>query len=150
MRSSMRIPDWRPAFLIALSLTSFCSSNVVAAPSPMPAPTSAGGLFQDKPFGPLPPPTATPPIKIRDLEDPKPIPFGWYVGGGVLAAVTVMLLLWGAARAWRSSNLFDRQYYFPTDPEPALRLNAVRCGGHMATIDLGPPDVPPPSETKDT
>ena len=150
MRDSMRISYWRPAFLLALSVVSLHFSNAVAAPSPMPAPTSAGGLFQDKPFGPLPPPTPTPPIQIREFEDPKPIHFGWYVGGAVVTAATILLLLWGAARAWRSSNLFDRQYYFPTDPEPALRLNAVRCGGHMATIDLGPPDVSPPSETKDT
>jgi len=149
-RSRMRIATARWVFVIALSCLFFYSSQFFGAPSPMPAPTSAGDLFREKPFGPIPPPAPTPEIKTRDFEESKPIPVGWYIGGGVVAGLMVALLLWGAARAWHSSNLFDRQYSFPTGVQAALRLGGDRCGGHMATISLGSADLSPTLETKDT
>ncbi|HMJ07075.1 MAG TPA: hypothetical protein VK474_12515 [Chthoniobacterales bacterium] len=125
------------------------SPAAVLAQSPLPAPSSAKGLFEEKPFGPLPPPTPTPSVRPISLEEEKPIPPAFYIGGAVVAALAVAALLYGAARAWRSSNLFDRQYRFPEGAEAQLRFGAMRCGGHMATIAFGPGAEPPRSKAKD-
>ena len=134
-----------PALLIFLLL----ASPALGASSPFPAPSSANSLFREKTYGPLPPPTPTPsPKAVLAHEEEKPIPAGWRIGGIVAAVLALAGLLYGAARAWRSSNLFDRQYRFPEAGEPALRLGGNRCGGHMATIKLDAPAGSPRSKAK--
>ena len=51
-------------------------------------------------------------------------------------------IFYAASRAWRSSNVFDRQYRFPEGGEAALRFGATRSGGHMATIKFEPKQRP--------
>lgn len=120
------------SILLALS----AAAHIFAAsPPPMPPPQPAGSLFQDRHFGPLPPPTQAP-TKRLDLEEDKPIPPEWIYGGLAAAAIISAFIFWRSARLWRSSNLFDQQYRFPPNPQPALRFGAHRCGGNMATIRL--------------
>jgi hypothetical protein len=140
----------RFAALPALLFFLLIASPAVSAQSPFPAPSSANSLFQEKPYGPLPPPTPTPsPKTVLVEEEEKPIPAGWRIGGIVAAVLALAALLYGAARAWRSSNLFDRQYRFPAGSEAALRFGANRCGGHMATIKLDASAAAPRSKAKD-
>jgi hypothetical protein len=131
-----------------LALILFAASPMPAAPTPLPAPSSANSLFKRRPIGPLPPPTPTPSPKRRIVEDETPVPLGWRISGIAAAALFGLALLYGAARAWRSSNLFDRQYRFPDEGEAAERLGGRRCGGHMATIRFDADDAAP-SEPKD-
>ena len=117
----------------------------------LPTPEPAGALFKDRPFGPQPPPTPTPASRRINPDDDKPIPLSWIIGGASAAALAIAALLYGSARQWRSSNLFDRQYRFPADPKPALRFGAKKCGGHLARVQFGSALGPSPqrSETKD-
>lgn len=124
------------------------ATTAVCAQSPLPAPSSAESLFKERPFGPLPPPTASPSPKHFASEDEKPIPASWWIGGIAGVVVAAAGVLYGAARAWHSSNLFGRQYRFPEGGEAALRFGAMRSGGHMASIRFG--EGRPVSKTKDT
>jgi hypothetical protein len=66
----------------------------------------------------------------------KPIPLGWkitIVATGFAVAASALLF---SVRAWRSSNLFDREYRFPPVKSAALRLGANKSGGSMATVDF--------------
>ena len=66
----------------------------------------------------------------------KPIPLGWkitIVATGFAVAASALLF---SVRAWRSSNLFDREYRFPAVKSAALRLGANKSGGSMATVDF--------------
>src|SRR3981081_2882622 len=59
----------------------------------------------------------------------KPIPLGWkitIVATGFAVAASALLF---SVRAWRSSNLFDREYRFPAVTNVALRLGANKSGG---------------------
>ena len=76
--------------------------------------------------------TPTPMRKIKEPE--QPIPVGWIIGGAAVIVIGTALFLWGSARQWHSSNLFDRQYRFPRSTKVAQRFGAKRCGGHMATV----------------
>jgi hypothetical protein len=97
-------------------------------------------------FAPLAPALAqTPNDPASDSAEPmsppnqtKPIALVWkiVIGGIVLAAVGGASYV--SLRAWRSSNLFDRQYRLPPAPPAALRLGAPKSGGWMATIRFGP------------
>jgi hypothetical protein len=78
--------------------------------------------------------TLPPSAFARPQRPQKPIPLGWKIAIVATALVVASALLTVAARAWRSSNLFDRQYRFPPVSEPALRLGAKKSGGCMATI----------------
>jgi hypothetical protein len=113
----------------------FCASGhwVVAQ---LPPPVAATPEFEERPFGPLPAPTKEPKAKPKDVER-KPIPVGWLIGGAASAILGIAGLLYGASKAWHSSNLFDREYRFPTGGEAALRFGGKRCGGHMATVRFG-------------
>ena len=74
--------------------------------------------------------------------DSQPMTLGWKIVVGIVVALAVTALATGlcfAVRAWRFSNLFDRQYRFPTAPEVPLRLGASKSGGCMATLVF---DVP--------
>ena len=64
----------------------------------------------------------------------KPVPLVWKVAIvlSVLAAAGVALRI--SMRVWRSANLFDREYRFPTPTAAPLRFGGSRSGGHMATI----------------
>ena len=99
-------------------------------------PAPAGPLFEDRPFGPREP-DATPLTRKVNPEDETPIPLSWIVGGACAVALATALLLYGSARQWRSSNLFDRQYRFPVLPNPALRFGGKKNGGHLAQIHFG-------------
>ncbi len=121
----------------------FCltSSGFVAeAQEPSPAPSAP--LFRERPFGPRPMPTPTPRDRPVASEERKPIPIGWTIAGWSLAALAVAAILYGSVRAWRSSNLFGRQYRFPTPNEVSLRFGGTKSGGHMATVEFGPQDIP--------
>ncbi len=139
------------SLLLAVSSLLLVSPSRAASPTPFPEPSSANSLFQNRPIGALPPPTATPRPKhyFQDEEEVKPIPRSWWIGGIVIAVLAVVALLYGAARSWRSSNLFDRQYRFPTGGTAALRFGGMRSGGHMATLNLDGETLPPPSKTED-
>ena len=80
--------------------------------------------------------TDTPPSFAHPAAD-KPIPVEWKLS--IIGAVLLLsaALLFFAARAWRSWNLFDRQYRFPAVADPALRFGASRSGGCMATLSYG-------------
>lgn len=102
----------------------------------LPPPQPAGPLFKERPYGPVPPPQPTPEHRKNVFEEPNPIPTSWIVSGIAVVVLAIAALLYGSARRWRSSNLFDRQYRFPKSPEPALRFGAPKSGGHMATVQL--------------
>jgi|ERR1700682_1323537 len=87
--------------------------------------------------------TETPPPEVASEFAPaqsvrsKPIPLPWkiaIVATGLVVAASALLV---SVRAWRSSNLFDREYRFPSVTNVALRLGANKSGGGMATIDFG-------------
>jgi len=125
------------------------STGDLSAQLPTPAP--AGPLFQERPFGPRPAATPTPERKKSDSEAKQPIPLAWILGGTGIGLLAIVALLYGSARRWRSSNLFDRQYRFPIVEEPALRFGAKKCGGHLAKVQLGldPLQGEQASKTKD-
>lgn len=126
----LRLLPWLHLLLTVASLDA-------AAPTPFPPPSSAGQLFEERGFGPLPLPTQTPPPPKRfDSEEEKPIPREWIMAGLATVALAVAGIIYGSARAWRSSNIFDQQYRFPANEHPALRFGGPRGGGHMATIRL--------------
>jgi hypothetical protein len=118
----------------------------------LPPPSTAKPEFKERPFGPLPAPTRPPAAKPKDVEESEPLPLGWKVGIGVAIALAVAGLLYGASRAWHSSNLFDYQHRFPVGNDAALRFGGKRSGGHMATLSFGDrADArrePQPSEAK--
>jgi len=109
---------------------------MVVAQLPPPEPTRPE--FVERPFGPIPPPTPTPSPK-RIVEESKPIPRSWIITGIVVAVLATLALLYSGYRAWRSSNLFDRQYRFPKGPSAAVRFGGNKCGGLMATVSFRAP-----------
>lgn len=129
-----------------LLLLSFGFASELPAQNITPSP--AEPLFKERPFGPLPEPTAPPGRKAPEPE-PLDIPLGWWIAMGVTGALAVAALYYISARRWHSSNLFDREYRFETVPDPALRFGAKKCGGHMARIELGSFVRPAQSKTKD-
>ena len=72
----------------------------------------------------------------------KPIPLPWKIAIVFGAIAVASLTLWISMRVWRSANLFDREYHFPPAAIAALRLGAMRSGGHMATTNFGDRDGP--------
>jgi hypothetical protein len=66
----------------------------------------------------------------------KPIPRVWKVTIVAIGLVVAGSALLFSMRAWRSSNLFDREYRFPRVTNAALRLGANKSGGCMATINF--------------
>ena len=109
----------------------------------LPAPPAATPDFKERPFGPIPPPTQPPKAKPKDIEPSKPLPLGWKITIGAAIVLGTAGLLYGASKAWHSSNLFDREYRFPTGSTAALRFGGKRCGGHMATLRFGNPMAQP-------
>jgi hypothetical protein len=68
-------------------------------------------------------------------------------GAAVLLFVSVILLV-RSVRAWRSSNLFDRQYRFPAPGPAALRFGGNRCGGQLATLTFRTVEMKPSEKSK--
>ena len=62
--------------------------------------------------------------------------FGLKIALGLLVLLAFAAAFYFALRAWRSSNLFHREYRFPVPKNVALRLGASRSGGRMATADF--------------
>jgi len=122
-------------FVLPALLLLWASVLPVAAQPPKPSPSAP--LFQDRPFGPRPAPTLPRAVKPKESQPEKPIPIVWVISGGLAAVASAVALLYWAARAWRSSNLFDRQHRFPEAKEAALRLGGTRRGGHMARLRFG-------------
>ncbi len=127
------------AILAAVVCLLLMSVAGVEAQSPTPTPP----IFDPRPLGVIPTPTPTPIRKFTPVEEPaQPIPQSWKIAGGVAGALAVAGLLYGAARAWRASNIFDRQYVFPTSRDAAVRFGGEKCGGHMATVRFRPEQKP--------
>lgn len=135
MRCSNRSLGRSASLLPLLFLLLTGLSLHAASPTPLPPPAPAGSLFQERAIGAIPRPE-TPLPKRHNPEDEKPIPREWIIGGIAAAVLVIAGILFRSARAWRSSNIFDQQYRFPVNDNPALRFGAHRCGGHMATIRL--------------
>ncbi len=133
-------------FALLVMFVSLISSTAFPTPTPYPEPKSAKKLFKNRPWGPRPKPTPAPSSRRRS-EEREPFPAGWRRGLIAGATLLTFVILYRAARALRSANLFDRQYRFPKSTEAAFRFGATRSGGHMATIHFGPD---PPSKTEDT
>ncbi len=132
----MRSPSNAFVLLSAVCLWLSLAGKGAAAPFPSPSP---GGTIELRVYGIIPTPSPTPKPTAAPLEEPsKPIPRGWIVGGAIAGALLAAGLFYGAARAWRESNLFDRQYRFPAVSGVAVRLGAEKCGGHLATVRFGP------------
>jgi hypothetical protein len=120
---------------MAAALLLIATASPVLAQLPAPSPTEP--IFDKRPFTPWATPTPELPSRVLEDAERKPIPREWIIGGSVALVVVALLLLWGASRAWRSSNLFDQQYRFPVrGGEVALRLGGKKSGGHMASIAL--------------
>jgi hypothetical protein len=81
----------------------------------------------------VPPPAPTP--ARAHIPESEPIPQGWIIAGEAALALISAVVLIAATRAWRSSNLFDRKYRFPSGEPAALRFGGTRSGGFMATIE---------------
>ncbi|MEP6821334.1 MAG: hypothetical protein ABI946_03190 [Chthoniobacterales bacterium] len=140
----------RLTLLLTFAFLAFAKTPRAAEPTPLPAPSSANSLFKAQAFGPLPPPTPSPTPRHNSLEEGKPIPRSWWIGAIAIVVLAAIGILFAASRAWRSSNVFDRQYRFPEGGEAALRFGGTRSGGHMATIQFEPKARSSSSETKDS
>ena len=133
----------RVVVLLAFLMLLLC---VAAHPlfAQLPPPPAATPDFKERPYGPIPAPTKEPKAKAKDTEPAKPLPLGWKITIGVAVVLGTAGVLYGASKAWHSSNLFDREYRFPTEGDAALRFGGKRCGGHMATVQFGEPLAPHP------
>jgi hypothetical protein len=67
----------------------------------------------------------------------RPIARGWKIAIVAIVAMGSGFALAFSIRAWRSSNLFDRQYRFPAVGAVEFRLGANKSGGRMVTIEFG-------------
>jgi hypothetical protein len=77
-----------------------------------------------------------PPQAERPPPPSKPLPRAVLIAGAAVLLLVSSILLFKSARAWRSSNLFDRQYRFPSTGPAALRFGGNRCGGQLATLNF--------------
>jgi hypothetical protein len=81
----------------------------------------------------VPPPSETP---VRGYEpESEPIPNGWIYAGEAVVVLLCAVVLIAAARAWRASNIFERQYRLPSGEPAARRFGGTRSGGFMAVIE---------------
>lgn len=80
------------------------------------------------------PPPEEAPVRGSPPES-EPIPQGWIIAGEALAAVIGVAMLIAATKAWRSSNIFERKYQFPSGEPAARRFGGNRSGGRMAVIE---------------
>ena len=75
-------------------------------------------------------------VARSEAVEGKPLPLGWKIAIVCIVTVGTGFLLAFSIRAWRSSNLFDRQYRFPAVAAVAFRLGANKSGGCMALIEF--------------
>jgi hypothetical protein len=85
---------------------------------------------------PTPSPTPSPPSAFaRPQRAPvKPISRAAKIAIAATLLAVALVAAGFSMRAWRSFNLFDRQYRFPPIADANLRLGATKSGGCMATI----------------
>ena len=81
----------------------------------------------------IPPPAETP--ARENIPEREPIPENWVNAMEAVLALGGLVILILAARAWRESNIFGRQYRFRADEPAARRLGGTRSGGFMAVIE---------------
>jgi hypothetical protein len=107
-------------------LVGFAISAPLAFAQPDPS------IFDERRYVPHEPPP--PPDAERPPTLAKPLPRAVLIAGTAAILLVSSLVLVKSVRAWRSSNLFDRQYRFPEPGPAALRFGGNRCGGHLATL----------------
>ena len=89
--------------------------------------------FGDPGLPPVPTPTEPPSAFVQSRTVYKlPLRIKLAIAGATLTVGLVAFAF--SVRAWRSWNLFDRQYHFPPVAAVALRLGGSKSGGCMATI----------------
>jgi hypothetical protein len=111
--------------IFVLVLAGFAISAPLAFAQPDPS------IFDERRYVPQ----ATPPPQAQRPSTPaKPIPRAVLIAGAAVLLLVSSIVLVKSARAWRSSNLFDRQYRFPAPGPAALRFGGNRCGGQLATL----------------
>ena len=130
LRSSAR--HLRARRLSTLAALLFCVIAATPAVAELPPPSTSPPVFQDRPFGPKPPPTPPQPSVVRP-GSADPIPRSWILGGIAFGGVVAGAILFFALRAWRMARIFGRQYRFPVPANVALRLGGERSGGLLAT-----------------
>jgi hypothetical protein len=114
------LPSPKPRRIaLFLSIVVFAAAPVAICQTQNPSPDSSRALAQDQ------------------RPHTKPIPVGWKIAIVAIVAMGGGFAVAFSLRAWRSSNLFDRQYRFPPVAAAALRLGADKSGGCMATIEFG-------------
>jgi len=79
----------------------------------------------------------TPSVVAQSEPAQAPIPLGWKIAVVAIVAIGTGFVLAFSLRAWRSSNLFDRQYRFPAIDAIAFRLGGNKSGGCMSIIEFG-------------
>ena len=84
----------------------------------------------------IPGATTEPPIGPSRPNQHGGTPFGLKMAIVLLVLLALGVGFYFALRAWRSANLFQRQYWFPIAKEVPPRLGASRSGGCMATLDF--------------
>jgi hypothetical protein len=121
---------WTLLFVTLVLVFAATISIVVAQPNSQ--------LFEAGRFGSQTTPT---PEGHRRATPSKPIPRGWIIAGAGVALLAGCGLLFASIRAWRTSNLFDREYHLPPAGTAAMRFGGTRNGGLMATINFRESDV---------
>lgn len=82
-------------------------------------------------------PTSSPNAAIQEQRAGRnPLSRSWKIAIVSAAIVMCLVALAFSVRAWRASNLFDREYRFPAVISGATRLGGKRTGGCMATINF--------------
>lgn len=110
-------------------------SILTAVPAPLAFSQPGPNPFDDDRF--LASQTPTPTASVLAPEQPpakKPMPRTLKTSIVATLIVACLVVLAFAVRAWRTGNLFDREYRFPSVPSAAIRLGAKRSGGCMAAI----------------
>jgi hypothetical protein len=116
----------RTIFVFVLAGFAISASLAPAQPDP--------SIFDQRRYAPQQQPP--PPPHERMPAPAKPIPRAALIAGATVLLLVSSILLLKSARAWRSSNLFDRQYRFPAPGPAALRFGGNRCGGQLATLEF--------------
>lgn len=106
----------RVVLFVAIFVVAFGATRIVQAQEPNH--NAPGGVAQS------------------EVAETKPIPLAWKIAIVSIATVGSGFVLAFSIRAWRSSNLFDRQYRFPAPADAAFRLGGNKSGGCMATIEF--------------
>jgi hypothetical protein len=113
-------------------------SILALVPAPLATSQPGPNPFDDQRFLKRPTPIPTVTGLVQDQPAPKKaMPRSLKIAIAAAVAVTFLVMLAFAMRAWRAGNLFDREYRFPAATSVAIRLGAKRSGGCMAAIQFG-------------